>query len=93
MGSIESCICDIFDLKESDNLVQKQSQKESQKEIDFIYNQSNKSIIQEFSNEAFRTKVLSSGKLDILFLISQRQKYETHYSQRMERIQKISIHF
>jgi len=52
--------------------------------MDLIYNQSNKKFIQEH-NEIFQTDVLLR-KLDILFLVSQRYKYEAYYSQRMERI-------
>jgi hypothetical protein len=69
----------IFNMEKTDNLEQ------SQIEIGFIYNQSDKKIIQE-SSEIFQTGVLSSGKLDISYLISQRRKHEAYSSQRMERI-------
>ncbi len=73
-------IYNISNLKEDDNLIIKQNQIE----MDLIYNQSNKKFIQEH-NEIFQTDVLLR-KLDILFLVSQRYKYEAYYSQRMERI-------
>jgi len=72
---------DIFNLKKTDDLEQSQIEIE----IDFIYNQSDKKIIQE-NNEIFQTGVLPSGELDISFLISQRHKHEAYFRQRMERI-------
>ncbi|RIA98799.1 hypothetical protein C1645_812283 [Glomus cerebriforme] len=73
----------VFDLKENNNLDLKQSQVE----INLIYSYSNEKITQELNEMAFQTGILSSEKLDILFLVSQRHKHEAYSSQRMERIQ------
>ncbi|RIA84771.1 hypothetical protein C1645_831811 [Glomus cerebriforme] len=69
----------IVNLEKTDDLEQ------SQVETDFIYDQSDKKIIQE-SSEIFQTGVLSSERLDISYLISQRCKHEAYSSQRIERI-------
>ncbi|GBC52657.2 hypothetical protein GLOIN_2v1787768 [Rhizophagus irregularis DAOM 181602=DAOM 197198] len=67
----------IFNLEKTDDLEQSQ--------IDYIYGQSDKKIIQK-SSDIFQTGVLSSGELDISYLISQRRKHEAYSNQRMERI-------
>ena len=58
---------------------------QSQIEINYIYGQSDKKIIQK-NSEIFQTSVLSSEELDISYLISQWCKHEAYSSQRMERI-------
>ncbi|PKK55520.1 hypothetical protein RhiirC2_802188, partial [Rhizophagus irregularis] len=57
------------DLKKTDNLEQSQ--------IDYIYGQSDKKIIQK-SSEIFQMGVLSSGELNISYLILQRRKHEAY---------------
>ncbi|CAB4432950.1 unnamed protein product [Rhizophagus irregularis] len=69
----------VFNLEKTDNL------EHNQIEINFIHDQSVKKTIQE-NDEIFQTGILSSGELDILYLISQRCKHEAYSSQRMERI-------
>ncbi|CAB5392614.1 unnamed protein product [Rhizophagus irregularis] len=73
-------ICNNFNLEKINDLEQK-----SQIEINFIYDQSDKRIIQE-NDEIFQMGVLLSEELDISYLISQRRKHEAYSSQRMERI-------
>ena len=60
-------------------------------EIDLMYNQLDNTIItQEHNETTFQTEILPSGKLDFLFLISQRHKHEAYTNQRMERVQVTS---
>ncbi|PKY58899.1 hypothetical protein RhiirA4_481204, partial [Rhizophagus irregularis] len=54
----------VFNLEKTDDL------EHNQIEINFIHDQSVKKTIQE-NDEIFQTGILSSGELDILYLISQ----------------------
>ncbi|POG59125.1 hypothetical protein GLOIN_2v1789518 [Rhizophagus irregularis DAOM 181602=DAOM 197198] len=80
---VNICNINIFNSGDDDNLIIKQSQAE----INLMYNQSDKIITQD-DETTFQTGIiLSSGKLDIKILVLQRRKHESYSSQRMERIQ------
>ncbi|CAB5379901.1 unnamed protein product [Rhizophagus irregularis] len=82
---VNICNINIFNSEDDDNLIIKQSQAE----INLIYNQSDK-IINQNDETPFQTGIiLSSGKLDIKILVSQHHKHEVYSNQRMERIQVI----